>query len=78
MCSLEVVHGQSFEWMRLDEKKASRITFRKPFDGYDPDNWSEMIEWLTVHVERLEKAFAPHLPKIGKKMKAGTWAPEAE
>jgi hypothetical protein len=50
--------------------QAAGIRYRKEFDGYDPDNWPEMIEWLTRHVKRLEKAFGGRLKLLGQKLKA--------
>ena len=54
----------------MDDKKASGIRYRKEFDGYDPQHWPEMIEWLTKHVKRLEKAFGGRLKPLGPKLKA--------
>jgi hypothetical protein len=68
--TIEADFGASLEWLRLDNKKASGIRYRKEFDGYDPDNWPEMIEWLTKHVKRLEKAFGGRLKPLGQKLKA--------
>lgn len=67
---IEAGFGAKLEWLRLDHKKASGIRYRKEFDGYDPENWPEMIEWLVEHVKRLEKAFGPRLKPLGQKLKA--------
>jgi hypothetical protein len=67
---IEADFGAPLEWLRLDNKKASGIRHRKEFDGYDPDQWPEMIEWLTKHVKRLEKAFGGRLKPLGQKLKA--------
>ncbi len=79
--AIEADFGAEFEWLRLDDKKASGIRHRKEFDGYDPDNWPEMIEWLVEHVKRLEKAFGARLKPLGQKLKTEfqtTGAPQEE
>ncbi len=49
---------------RLDDIKASRISYAKGFDGRDKENWPEMIAWLAEHIQKLEKAFSPWVPKL--------------
>ncbi len=68
--AIEADFGAPMEWLRLDNKKAAGIRYRKEFDGYDPEHWPEMIEWLTQHVKRLEKAFGGRLKPLGQKLKA--------
>lgn len=68
--AIEADFGAPMEWLRLDNKKAAGIRYRKEFDGYDQENWPEMIEWLTQHVKRLEKAFGGRLKPLGQKLKA--------
>ena len=68
--AIETDFGAPMEWLRLDNKKAAGIRYRKEFDGYDPEHWPEMIEWLTQHVKRLEKAFGGRLKPLGQKLKA--------
>lgn len=68
---IEGVFGEALEWQRMDDKKASRITCRKQFDGYDRESWPEMIEWLLVRIQNLEQAFHPELSKLGGQLKAG-------
>lgn len=68
--AIEADFGAPMEWLRMDDKKASGIRYRKEFDGYNPDSWPEMIEWLVSHMKRLESAFSPRLVKLGKKLKS--------
>ncbi|OWV85666.1 hypothetical protein ATY75_24420 [Rhizobium sp. N122] len=49
--------GGAMSWSRLDEKKQSRISYSHPFDGFDVDNWPEMLTWLSEHIRKLEGAF---------------------
>jgi Domain of unknown function (DUF4268) len=68
--AIEADFGAPMEWLRLDNRKAAGIRYRKEFHGYDPENWPEMIEWLTQHVKRLEKAFGGRLKPLGQKLRA--------
>ena len=63
---IEKRFGADLVWERLDGKKACRIQHSKKFDGYNEDNWQEMIEWLCVHAQKLESAFRPEINKIKK------------
>jgi hypothetical protein len=68
--AIETDFGAPLEWLRLDHKKASGIRYRKVFNGNDTEHWPAMIEWLTKHVKRLEKAFGGRLKPLGQKLKA--------
>lgn len=52
---LDSQFGAEMEWLRLDDKKSSRIQFSQPFDGFNTDNWPAMIMWLVDHMTRFEK-----------------------
>jgi len=67
--SIEESFGEHLDWQRLDNKKACRIQFSKPVDGYNKENWSTMIEWLIEHIVRLEIALKPALNSINQQMK---------
>ena len=41
---LEDRFGAELQWQRLDGKKASRVCYARPFDGFSEENWPEMIE----------------------------------
>ena len=62
--SIEGRFGHKLEWLRLDEKKASRVKFSRAVDGYNEANWEMMIEWLVEHFPKLEKAFRPEIEKV--------------
>jgi len=66
---IESAFGETLEWQRLDDKKSCRIVYRKDFDGFDRQNWPEMIVWLTEHIQRLEKAMQPHLVNVSKRLR---------
>ena len=61
---IETTFGNSLVWQRLDSKKACRIKYSKPFEGYNRDNWPEMIDWLVEHIALMEKAFRPEVAKL--------------
>ena len=48
----------------MDDKKASRIAFSSPFDGFNESTWPEMVAWLCDHIVRLEAAFAERLKRL--------------
>jgi hypothetical protein len=53
----------------MPNRKACRILFAKPLDGYDKTNWPEMIQWLVEHMTRLKQALRSPLEKIKQELK---------
>lgn len=76
--SIEAAFGSELEWLRLDDKKASRVQFRKEFDGYNKDHWSKMIEWLISHMISLEKAFKQPLQQVNNELKTENFNSEID
>ena len=66
---IEVSFGAALIWLPLPDRKACRIQYSKPIDGYDKANWPEMIQWLTEHMTRLEQALSGPLEKIKQALK---------
>ena len=62
--------GDELRWQRLDERKSSRISYSHPFDGFDAENWPEMIEWLCRHLVRLDEAFSKALARLNQQVKS--------
>ncbi len=62
--------GAELNWQRLDDKKACRISFPRSFNGFDEENWPEMIDWLCEHIVKLEKAFSEPLDRLNREMKS--------
>lgn len=56
--------GEPLEWERLEDRKSSRVKIESPVDGYNPDNWPLIAEWLCEMVARMEKAFSPEVPGL--------------
>ena len=54
---IEQDFGQDLTWMRLPEKKASRVQFYLDIDASDKDKWDEMVQWLITHMQKLEAVF---------------------
>jgi hypothetical protein len=52
------------------------LIIQKEFDGYDPENWPEMLAWLAEHIQRMEKVFSSRLPALQKKLKQGIKTPD--
>ena len=67
---IEERFGAEFQWLRLDGGKASRICYSQPFDGYNHENWSEMIEWLCEHLLKLEEAFTEPLASLNQQLRS--------
>ena len=68
---LEEGFGEGLRWLRMDEKKASRIVFARDFDGFDESNWPDMTVWLCEHVVRLERVFSEPLARLNRQFKSG-------
>jgi hypothetical protein len=67
---IECSFGTELQWQRLDDKKACRICLRHPFDGYDDENWPEMVNWLCKYIVKLEEAFSEPLGRLNELMKS--------
>lgn len=61
--------GAELDWQRLDDKKASRICYQHPFDGYEDANWPAMIDWLCTYIVKLEEAFSEPLERLKREMR---------
>lgn len=68
--AIEAAFGAQLEWRRMDDKKASLIVYAKDFDGYNPENWPAMTDWLAEHMRRLEAAFRDPLAQLGRTIRA--------
>ena len=68
---VETRFGDGLKWLRMDDKKASRIVFARDFDGFNESNWPDMVAWLCEHVVRLEQAFLEPLARLSRELKSG-------
>ena len=62
--AIEQRFGDELIWLRLDDKKASRIQYERGIDAYDEENWSEIANWLDVHMNRLIASLQTYLDKL--------------
>lgn len=66
---IEAAFGEPLNWMRLDDKKMSRIQFSCKADGYNRDKWPEYIQWHLAQMTRFEKALKQPLHKAAEALK---------
>ena len=63
--SIEKDFGDSLEWDRLDDKRASRIRKRFTNGGLAlPDSWPALQNWMIDTMIRFERVIRPRLQKI--------------
>lgn len=67
---IETAFAAELDWLPLPGRKACRIQFAKPVDGYNKDHWPEMIKWLVEHMTRLDHALHSHLEKIKPELRS--------
>lgn len=70
--ALETAFGQPFNWQRLDGKKSSRISVAQDFDGYNPDSWPAMTQWLVDNMSRFEQVVKQPLADAWKQVRSSS------
>lgn len=66
---IEQRFGQPLHWMRLDDKKMSRVQFCAEADGYNQETWPQSIAWHIEHMSKLDAAFKEPLQKASEALK---------
>jgi hypothetical protein len=66
---IEAAFGAALDWRRMDDKKASRIVYAEPFDGFDRGVWPQMIAWLSDYIRKLEAAFSEPLARLNRQIR---------
>ncbi len=66
---IEQDFSAKLEWVRLDDKKSSRIQFAKAVDGYNQENWKDYAKWQIEHMIKLENATKEKLLAASKALK---------
>lgn len=66
---IENKFGNSLDWLPLEGKKACRIQYKKDIEGYNHENWPEIIDWMIDKMTALESTLRPYLDKINKELK---------
>src|SRR5690554_335233 len=67
---IEAAFGAELEWQPLPNRKACRIQYSRAVDGYNKDNWADMINWLVEHMTRLEATLSAPLGVIRQNLKS--------
>ncbi|HGN2573524.1 TPA: DUF4268 domain-containing protein, partial [Providencia rettgeri] len=66
---IEGKFGHPLSWLRLDNKKSSRIEFCIEVDGYNQDEWDKYSEWHLDNIQKLETVFKTYIPNISTLVK---------
>lgn len=61
---IDSLFGEKLNWERLDEKKASRISYSTQFDRDRKDEWNIAIKWHYEKMKKLEESLKPFIQKI--------------
>ena len=69
--AIEQAFGETLNWHRNDDQKRCLINLSEPFDGFNPDNWPTMAQWMSERFGRLEAAFSGPLAKLNQRLKSG-------
>lgn len=66
---IDLAFGEPLEWLRLDNKKQSRIQFSTKADGFNKDIWLDHITWHLEHMVKLEKVLKAPLLQASERLK---------
>lgn len=58
---IERKFGHALNWLKLEDKKSSRIEFCIEVDGYSQELWQTHTVWHLEHIQKLEHAFRPYM-----------------
>ena len=67
---VEESFGDRLEWLRLDDKKASRIQFGHSCESYLRENWPDYVKWHVEHIQKLERALREPLGELNQALRA--------
>ena len=66
---IDAEFGESLDWLRLDDKKSSRIHFSREADGFNKETWPQFIVWHLEYMIKLEQAIKTPLQNAGESLK---------
>jgi hypothetical protein len=70
--SIEKTFGKALEWERRDDQKKSAIAIYKSGVSYfNPDDWTEMIDFLINETNNLERSIKPYLSEVKVELNKG-------
>ena len=61
--------GETLGWLRLDDKKSSRIQYSCEADGFNKETWPQSIDWHLKHMSKLEQALKVPLQNAADALK---------
>jgi len=67
--TIEQAFGHKLEWLRLDDKKSSRIQFSISADGFNKEFWPKWVAWHVEQMPKLETAFKKPLQQAAVALK---------
>ncbi|EMI4402065.1 DUF4268 domain-containing protein [Vibrio parahaemolyticus] len=67
---IDSAFGEPLEWLRLDDKKQSRIQYSIRVDGFNKDTWTQSVAWHLAQMTKLEKALKGPLQKVAEALKS--------
>jgi hypothetical protein len=53
-------------WEQLPTKRACRIKYEKPYDGYNREIWDDMVTFMVDAMCKFEKAMKPYIEEVNK------------
>ena len=66
---IEENFGSAVEWLRLDDRKSSRVQYSCKVDGFNKEQWNEWAEWHLTNMTKLEAAFKAPLQQAADALK---------
>ena len=63
---IEAKFGNVLIWEQLPTKRACRIKYEKPYDGYNREIWDDMVTFMVDAMCKFEKAMKPYIEEVNK------------
>ncbi|WP_424831260.1 DUF4268 domain-containing protein [Ruegeria sp.] len=67
---IEKTFGHEIDWLRLDDKKSSRLQFGIQCDGLNRDKWPEYVDWHVNHIQKLRAALEGPIAELNTAFKS--------
>ncbi|MCY4259042.1 MAG: DUF4268 domain-containing protein, partial [Rhodobacteraceae bacterium] len=68
---IEADFGHEIDWLRLDDRKSSRLQFGMRCNGYNRDKWPEYVAWHVGHMQKWETALKGPIAELNAALKSG-------
>ena len=66
---IEASFGAPLEWLRLEDKKQSRIQYSTKMDGFNKEVWPQAVAWHLEYMTKLEQALKAPLQRAAEALK---------